>query len=114
MQESRSLTYCVVSPSRYYNTAHRDGYLPVFKSLSRHDVSLRLSLAELRNSEQPQQVGMMPCMQNDVDILPDFLSLARTIFLSSPLCISTHPGLLRSRAFADAAEDSRGCPAHAR
>lgn len=44
----------------YYNTAHRDGYLPIFKVLSGQQVTLRLSLAELRNAEQPQQAFCDP------------------------------------------------------
>ena len=48
------------STLRYYNTAQRDGYLPVFKALSRHGVALRLTLADQRNSEQPQQVKVHP------------------------------------------------------
>ncbi|GAX73096.1 hypothetical protein CEUSTIGMA_g549.t1 [Chlamydomonas eustigma] len=44
----------------YYNTVQRDGYLPIFKALSQHGVSLRLNLAELRNTEQPQQAFCDP------------------------------------------------------
>jgi len=46
--------------SGYYNTASRDGYLPIFKALSEHNVRLRLSLAEMRNHEQPPQAFCNP------------------------------------------------------
>lgn len=40
--------------SGYFNTVQRDGYLPVFKALSAHQVGVRLGPAEARMTEQPQ------------------------------------------------------------
>lgn len=58
-------TFCqraLASPGlcRYYNTEARDGYLPIFKVLAQHNVGLRLSLAEFRNGEQPEQAFCDP------------------------------------------------------
>ncbi|GFR52231.1 hypothetical protein Agub_g14684 [Astrephomene gubernaculifera] len=44
----------------YYNTANRDGYLPVMQVLARHGVSARLRSAELRSSELAPQACCDP------------------------------------------------------
>jgi beta-amylase len=44
----------------YYNTRHRDGYLPVARALARHGAVLNFTCVEMRDGEQPQDARCMP------------------------------------------------------
>ncbi|KAG1677028.1 hypothetical protein FOA52_001197 [Chlamydomonas sp. UWO 241] len=46
--------------SGYYNTAERDGYLPVFRALARHRVGVHLTLAEARSRDEPAEMFCDP------------------------------------------------------
>jgi beta-amylase len=44
----------------YYNTRHRDGYLPIARMLARHGAVLNFTCVEMRDHEQPQEAQCMP------------------------------------------------------
>ncbi|CAL4933710.1 unnamed protein product [Urochloa decumbens] len=44
----------------YYNTRHRDGYLPIARLLARHGAVLNFTCVEMRDHEQPQDAQCMP------------------------------------------------------
>ncbi|CAL4933652.1 unnamed protein product [Urochloa decumbens] len=44
----------------YYNTRHRDGYLPIARLLVRHGAVLNFTCVEMRDHEQPQDAQCMP------------------------------------------------------
>ncbi|CAN6282920.1 unnamed protein product [Urochloa humidicola] len=44
----------------YYNTRHRDGYLPIARLLARHGAVLNFTCVEMRDHEQPQEAQCMP------------------------------------------------------
>ncbi|KAG8091865.1 hypothetical protein GUJ93_ZPchr0012g20221 [Zizania palustris] len=44
----------------YYNTRHRDGYLPIARMLARHGAVLNFTCVEMRDHEQPQDAQCMP------------------------------------------------------
>ncbi|KAB8112923.1 hypothetical protein EE612_051728 [Oryza sativa] len=44
----------------YYNTRHRDGYLPIAHMLARHGAVLNFTCVEMRDHEQPQEAQCMP------------------------------------------------------
>ncbi|RLN41021.1 beta-amylase 1, chloroplastic-like [Panicum miliaceum] len=44
----------------YYNTRHRDGYLPVARLLARHGAVLNFTCVEMRDHEQPREAQCMP------------------------------------------------------
>ncbi|GFP96484.1 beta-amylase 3 chloroplastic [Phtheirospermum japonicum] len=44
----------------YYNTRHRDGYLPIARMLARHGVVLNFTCMEMRDGEQPNEAGCSP------------------------------------------------------
>ncbi|XP_059275816.1 beta-amylase 3, chloroplastic-like [Lycium ferocissimum] len=44
----------------YYNTRHRDGYLPIARMLAKHSVVLNFTCMEMRDGEQPQSANCSP------------------------------------------------------
>jgi beta-amylase len=44
----------------YYNTRHRDGYLPIARLLARHGAVLNFTCVEMRDHEQPRDAQCMP------------------------------------------------------
>ncbi|KAL6883223.1 hypothetical protein ACP4OV_010637 [Aristida adscensionis] len=44
----------------YYNTRHRDGYLPIARALARHGAVLNFTCVEMRDHEQPRDARCMP------------------------------------------------------
>lgn len=51
----------------YYNTQHRDGYLPIARVLGRHGAVLNFTCVEMRDHEQPQDARCQPeCLVRQV------------------------------------------------
>ncbi|KAL3645571.1 Beta-amylase 3, chloroplastic [Castilleja foliolosa] len=46
--------------SGYYNTRHRNGYLPIARMLAKHGVVLNFTCMEMRDGEQPNEAGCSP------------------------------------------------------
>ncbi|KAH0648549.1 hypothetical protein KY285_033797 [Solanum tuberosum] len=46
--------------SGYYNTRHRNGYLPIARMLAKHGVVLNFTCMEMRDGEQPQSANCSP------------------------------------------------------
>ncbi|KAG8382458.1 hypothetical protein BUALT_Bualt05G0079300 [Buddleja alternifolia] len=44
----------------YYNTRHRDGYLPIARMLGKHGVVLNFTCMEMRDGEQPDEANCSP------------------------------------------------------
>jgi beta-amylase len=44
----------------YYNTVHRDGYLPIAQMFARHGATLNFTCIEMRDSEQPMYALCSP------------------------------------------------------
>ncbi|KAG9446831.1 hypothetical protein H6P81_012959 [Aristolochia fimbriata] len=44
----------------YYNTRHRDGYLPIAQTLARHGAVFNFTCIEMRDDEQPAEAGCSP------------------------------------------------------
>lgn len=44
----------------YYNTRHRDGYLPIAKMLAKHGVVFNFTCMEMRDGEQPDKANCSP------------------------------------------------------
>jgi beta-amylase len=44
----------------YYNTRHRDGYLPIMQMLKKHHAVLNFTCVEMRDYEQPAQASSSP------------------------------------------------------
>ncbi|PSS09671.1 Beta-amylase [Actinidia chinensis var. chinensis] len=44
----------------YYNTRHRDGYLPIAHTLGKHGVVLNFTCMEMRDREQPENANCSP------------------------------------------------------
>ncbi|KAK8703201.1 hypothetical protein V6N13_021527 [Hibiscus sabdariffa] len=44
----------------YYNTRHRDGYLPIARMLSKHGVVFNFTCMEMRDGDQPQHANCSP------------------------------------------------------
>ncbi|EYU17858.1 hypothetical protein ABFS82_05G077200 [Erythranthe guttata] len=44
----------------YYNTRHRDGYLPIARMLSKHRVVLNFTCMEMKDGEQPNEANCSP------------------------------------------------------
>ena len=44
----------------YYNTRHRDGYLPIARTLGKHGVVLNFTCMEMRDREQPENANCSP------------------------------------------------------
>ncbi|KAG6384372.1 hypothetical protein SASPL_155820 [Salvia splendens] len=44
----------------YYNTRHRDGYLPIARMMAKHGVVLNFTCMEMRDGEQPNEANCSP------------------------------------------------------
>ncbi|KAK4486514.1 hypothetical protein RD792_009197 [Penstemon davidsonii] len=44
----------------YYNTRHRDGYLPIARMLGKHGVVLNFTCMEMKDGEQPKEANCSP------------------------------------------------------
>lgn len=56
----RTRSHAAELTAGYYNTRHRDGYLPIARMLARHGAVLNFTCVEMRDHEQPQEAQCMP------------------------------------------------------
>ncbi|XP_059657688.1 beta-amylase 3, chloroplastic-like [Cornus florida] len=53
-------SHAAESTAGYYNTRHRDGYLPIARMLAKHGVILNFTCMEMRDREQPENAKCSP------------------------------------------------------
>ncbi|KAJ0106640.1 hypothetical protein Patl1_18328 [Pistacia atlantica] len=56
----KTRSHAAESTAGYYNTRHRDGYLPIARMFSKHGVILNFTCMEMRDREQPDHANCSP------------------------------------------------------
>ncbi|MCF8706242.1 family 14 glycosylhydrolase, partial [Corynebacterium sp. MC-25] len=56
----RSRSHAAELTAGYYNTRHRDGYLPIAQMMSKHGVVLNFTCMEMKDGEQPEHANSSP------------------------------------------------------
>lgn len=56
----RSRSHAAELNAGYYNTRHRDGYLPIAQMLAKHGVVLNFTCMEMKDGEQPEHANCSP------------------------------------------------------
>ncbi|CAK9172625.1 unnamed protein product [Ilex paraguariensis] len=56
----RSRSHAAELTAGYYNTRHRDGYLPIARMLGKHGVVFNFTCTEMRDREQPDHANCSP------------------------------------------------------
>jgi beta-amylase len=83
----------------YYNTRHRDGYLPIARALARHGAVLNFTCLEMRDHEQPQDAQCRP------EALVRQVVAAAGVRLEGENAVPRYDGTAHDQVAATAAED---------